>query len=465
MNIQVDDCSEFDEENIYILQLITNTSLLTYCRGILDPRLASNKYTEHVLRWVMHYYDLTGKAPQKDITSLYLENKGKIDKDEAENIQILLSNLDGNADYSVNNVEHNANNIITYFNWRKLTLHQEDMKKAVEMKDVDRGLSLITNYHEIAKTQADSYNPYRDHEETYNCFVSDDEVVLRMQGDMGAVMGDFVKGDVTALVAKQKSGKSMLCLAVMEEAVNQGKKVLYYNLEIAKKQMKRRTWQLLNKMPKKAGKYRIPYFDSSNRICWKEVAISQKDLKLDIDSIKKRANVMRMQKRGRMEIITIPRMKATLSDLKIKTKQLEKELNFVPDIIIIDNPDCMNYKESNNELKDEENLWAKMSGWASEDNIAIFAPTHGNRKSFSSKGFNIDGLGGSYGKLKSVGKMLQLIMTPEMKAEGYAKISVFEGTERDENSTYGEAICLVALDFCQWGIDSRLEKDVILDML
>ena len=104
MNIQVDDCSEFDEENVYILQLITNTSLLTYCRGILDPRLASNKYTEHVLRWVMHYYDLTGKAPQKDITSLYLENKDKIDKDEAENIQILLSNLDGNADYSVNNV-------------------------------------------------------------------------------------------------------------------------------------------------------------------------------------------------------------------------------------------------------------------------------------------------------------------------------------------------------------------------
>lgn len=462
MNLEIDDCSEFDVESTFVLQLIMNTNLLSHCRDIIKPNLASNKYTEHVLRWLLEYYDATGKAPKNDITSIFIANRTKISEDEAENVEILLQNL--GDDYEVNNTEHNAKNIIDYFNWRKLSLLQEDLKQANKMKDITRGLSLINSYTEIAKTKSDSYNPFRDTKETFESFTNDNEVVLRMQGALGSVLGDFVRGDTIGMVAKQKSGKSMVCLHIMEEAINQGKNVLYFNLEIAKRQMNRRVWQRFNRIPKKTGDYEIPYFDGQE-IAWKKTTVEEKHMRLGFEEIKKRASTMRRQKQGKVEIVTFPRTTATLNQLKNKTQQLEKEMGFVPDLIIIDNPDCMDYKETNNENKDEENLWAKISGWAEIADVCIFAPTHGNRKSFSGKGFGIDGLGGSYGKLKSVGKMFQLSMSPEEKSEGYATIKMFEGTERDESSTYGRAIVLVALDFCQWGLDSRLEKEVTINMV
>ena len=461
-----DDGKKFDEERLYLYQLIVNTDLLAACRDLIRPELCSNKYTEYLFRWILEYYDTTGKAPAKDITSIYIKHKDDIDPDESKNIQTLLENLSNDEEnFVINNVKHNTDNIINYFNWRALTELQKELKKATDIKDVVYGQSLLVKHKNVERTECDVYDPFQDHDVTADYFEDGGERLFKLPGALGSVLGWFLRGDLVGLVAGQKSGKSWFSIFVQSIAVQLGLKVLFFNLEITDKQFGRRVWQSLNGLPKEAGVHPIPSFTDYGSIEMNEVEVTPEEMVVERAKIKKRAQALKRQMRGSLKVVNIPRGKATLSAMKTKTEQLEKELGFVPDLIVVDNPDVMNHKSrgSNNELKDEEHTWIDLAGWAQELNACIFAPTHGNRDAYGGKKFGIKGLGGSYKKLAHVGKMIQLSMSEKEKKQGYARVKLFEGIERDDGESGGEAIVLHALGLGQWHVDSRFVQDTSLE--
>jgi len=455
-----DDGSQFDEERLFIYQLIVNDNLLSNCRSILKPELASNKYAEYLFKWIIEYYDTTGKAPGKDITSIFVKYKDEIDEDEAKNIQTLLENIDEDSEnFKVNNTQHNSENIINYFNWRAFSEMNEEMKKAVKNKDLKYAEEILTKFKRVEKTECDVYDPFINHEETSDSFNFEEERLFKLPGVLGYILGWWLRGDLVGLVAGSKAGKSWFAIFVQAFCLSLGLNILYFNLEIAKRQFTRRTWQSINTMPKEPGTYKLPHFEDDGSIYYDEIEIKDEQMITDSERIKKRAHALRLQNRGRIKTVTFPRGTATVSMLKTKTQQLEKELNFVPDVIIVDNPDVMKHRSAggySNENKDEEQTWVDLAGWAQELDVCVFAPTQGNRDAYNGKKFGIGGLGGSYKKIPNVGKMIMLSMGEKEKAACYSRVKLFEGIERDDGTeNTSEAVVLHALGLGLWYIDSK----------
>jgi replicative DNA helicase len=453
LNIERDTGKNYDEERLYLFQLLTNTDLLRSCRDILRPELASNKYTEHLLRWLLEYYDVTGVAPGKDTTSLFVKHKDNLDEDVANNVQKILENLSGNeANYAINNVPHNAKNIEKYFNWRALSELEKSLKEANKGKDVEYALQLLQKFKRVEKTECGVYDPFTDHKQTAESFNLEEDRLIKFPGALGNVIGWFLRGDLIGFMAHQKAGKTWLSIFLSSFVIDSGFKVLYFNLEVTEKQFQRRIWQNLNAMPKEAGiKVKLPHFTDDGDIEWDETITKDEDLIVDEESIKKRAESLKLQKRGRIKVVTMKRGSATLSKIQSKTAQLEKELGFVPDLIVIDNFDVVQIKDA----EEEEKLWMHAAGWAQEENYCILTPTQGNRDSYKKKG-GIKALGGSYRKCSHVGKMFMLTMSEDEKMNCFCRVKLLEGIDRDDGPAEGgEAVVLHALGLGMWHVDSR----------
>lgn len=465
MKIERDTGHNYDEERLYLYQLLTNENLLSACRSVLKPELMSNKYTEQILRWLLEYYDVTGCAPGADTTSIFVKYKDTIDEDVANNIQKILESLSGDEEkYKINNVGHNTENIIKYFNWRALEELEKSLKIANRTKDVKYALELLQKFTRVEKTECDVYDPFTDHEQTAQFFNIEEERLFRLPGALGSVLGWFLRGDVVGMVAPQKAGKTWMSIFIESVALDAGLNVLYFNLEVTKEQFGRRIWQNLNAMPKEADvKCKLPHFGDDGDIYYDEILSKSSDLIIEPDKIKKRAQSLKLQKRGKIKVATFARGSATMQMLKSKKEQLEKEMGFIPDLIVIDNPDVMRHQAQGNygnENKDEEQTWIDIAGWAQTTHTCIFAPTHGNRDSYGGKKIKIKALGGTFKKLAHVGKMIYLSMGEEEKKQCYARVGLFEGVERDDGSVEGgEAIVLHALSLGMWHVDSRFLND------
>ena len=56
MHIEIDDHSEFDQERLFLCQLITNTDLLKEVFNQFDPDLLSSEYSRIIGKWIQQHF-------------------------------------------------------------------------------------------------------------------------------------------------------------------------------------------------------------------------------------------------------------------------------------------------------------------------------------------------------------------------------------------------------------------------
>jgi len=461
MKIEINDYDEFDQERLFLCQLITNTGMLKEVFNQFDPNLLSSEYSQIIGKWIKQHFKETQSAPGKDLQTIFSRRSGEIrDKDVVKNISILLGSLSEDWEkYKIVNIDYNAKAFINFMDEQNARRLGEDVTDAIDIGDFKRVHELASGYQKIQVVSSIGESIFDNPSKYVDAFHEEDQRLFKLQGALGSTVGWFRRGEFSAIVARTKGGKSYFKWYCARRGASAGLKGIYFNLEINHKMFDRRVWQDLTASPKYDKEVKIGFFDEDNDIDYKYENRKGPSGKNETDFKKKIHQFKNLYRQGDVYPITYPRGKATLTDMRNDTKRLWEYHGYQADYVIIDYMDEIKPDTHHKDKFEIENaIWQSTAAWAAEDNIGIISSTQGNLDSFDGKSFGAKGVGGVYKKLSHPDKLVAMFSGELDEEQSVVRIKRLY--DRDSGPSSKVCVVITGMDIGRFYIDSRMAEEV-----
>lgn len=196
-----------------------------------------------VATWVWDFYDRTGEAPGKAISDIYRQRARELRDADAE---LVFAYLETCSDEWLPTNDSLAEEMaVGYFQGRSLSILNDRLTSALRAGDTSGAFHAVAEFTKPGVRVKESVSILRDSGEIAGAFEGDGEEIFKLPGELGRVIGPFIEEDFAAFIAPPKRGKTWWLMATAVQATLQGHKVLFVSLEMSKRQMTRRFWQML----------------------------------------------------------------------------------------------------------------------------------------------------------------------------------------------------------------------------
>lgn len=456
---------DLSPEKKIITYLITSDEFAKQIMPIFKPMDLKSEYAQIVGSWIKEFYELYKVAPNKAIQDIYKEKRSSIrDDDTSDLVADFLAKLSKEYDEAVpNNIEFSVRAAEKYLNVRSLEMLIEDLQDAVQKDDELTGQQLVANYKRVERATGEGVSIAKDYQEIMSAFDEEEEVLLRFPGVFGDVAGDLHRGDFFSFFAPQKRGKTHFLWFTAELAQKRGLKVVFFSLEMTKKQILRRAWRSLTGTSRKAGIVKIPYFedmdDGSYAIRMKEVEKQP----CDVSEIKEKQKIMRkLYRGGDVRIIPLLGYGATVSTLEAHLDNLNFYDDFIPDLIVVDYADLLfASKKAGKEVRHQlDDIWKGLRNISLSRNLLVVTASQTNKQTFDRDIKEGDGSE----DIRKIGHITSGVAINRKKSEiELGAVRIAQLVAREERATTAQAIVLQCLDIGKPYIDSRIYKNSEID--
>ena len=450
-----------DSERKIIINMIMSTEFLREIHASVDLRHFKSSYARTVAAWVLEYYEAYEAAPEKQITDIYVEKKKYIDVEE--DTGIIGRMLKSLSDESVTkNVTYTADSAIKYLKRRSLELLMEDIQNRLDTDQIHEAEKSIATYIKVDRVQVNTIDVFDDIDAISGAFNFESEVMFRLPGVLGEVIGTFDRGDFISYLAFAKRGKSYALNYAQESALAAGLNVVTFSLEMTERQNLRREWMSYTGRPKKSMTVRVPYFeDMGGDAPWQIMYDTEyrEGFPKDLQGIKDLRDATRkFYRSGSHKLIVLPSRSATVKDLDTHLTNLELYEDFIPDIVIVDYADYLSADDAGNEYRHKiDQIWAALRGLALVRNICVITASQSNRFSANAD-LTEESVAEDIRKIAHATKMIGINQTKEEKLKQiyrYQVLAVREGG----TASFDEVLALACLDAGRFVVDSRLVKE------
>jgi hypothetical protein len=246
------------------------------------------------------------------------------------------------------------------------------------------------------------------------------------------------RGTFTLFIAPKKAGKSWWCVNLGKANFRDGHTTLHMTLENSEKLTKRRYVQAFNAWTKReAQTVQLPKLSRDPQTGRLSGMITLHEYQaMGLMTASKQEIVRRLQSFGlrpRLLIKGWPTGALTVPQLDAYLDMLAREENFVPDLLIIDYPDLMSINADNLRI-DTGRLSQQLRGLCVRRDMALCAPTQGNRATEGAKLFGSKGVSEDWSKVGTADTVLTFNRTDEERKMGLARILV--DAARDEEDKF-----------------------------
>lgn len=485
-----------------ITALITSTEYCNQALPMLRGDYFESKYGAVLFEWCRDYFRLYKQAPGKMITNIYRDNRDGLQEAERDVIKELLQSL--SEDFSSNglNVEYLSAQTAKMVRRRSVEVLSDKLQQMVETGRIDKAEKEIELYKKTLQVSSGFFDPFSVDAMREALEEEDADVIFQLPGKIGKMAGPHQRNELSAVLAPMKRGKSFMLQEFALQAVLNNKRVVFFSLEMSRKQMQRRLAKRITAMAEIGeGDWVYPCFDCKHNqtgTCKKEERVNRVPLLVEGSNEKppyhpsmkyKPCIVCRGKKgfevaswyvlkhRGRLHmkkaiakarsmktmygdnirIRSYPAYSANVATLKAELDMLEYVEGFVPDCIIVDYADILKPEDTRlNEKRDRlDETWKMLKNLGDERNCHVVTASQGNRKSIDKKTMSQTDIAEDIRKLAHVNMMYALSQTQNEKAEGVMRISMVAERERDFNeATY--ALVLQQRSLSQVLLDSEV---------
>jgi hypothetical protein len=220
-------------------------------------------FTNTIGGWCLDYLAQYNCAPGRNIEEIYHTEKEFIDETLVEMIENFLEDIsDEYTSQEKLNTERLLDKAEEYFRLCSLNELNIEIKQDVIGGRIEIAESRIKEYTRVARPKSRGAN-LLDPNEIATAFEEEEtDKLFRLPGDLGRLMGDFQRGQLSAFVGNSSIGKSWWLQLCAMTALFQGHKVLFVSLEMSKREMIMRIMQWLTGLQSKVGsKLLIPIMD------------------------------------------------------------------------------------------------------------------------------------------------------------------------------------------------------------
>jgi replicative DNA helicase len=362
---------------------------------VLDLSFFESMHHRTLLQKILNYINKYNLVPPRDTLeqSIKLYTKDNVVKNHLLELVEIVVNYDlKDKDFVME---------ITLDFFRKQALKKSLMKAADEFES--------GNYGEIANVINEAMKKCEPKSKGHDYF-KDIEVrmiqkvrkpVPCLHGLDSQIGGGLSGGELGIVLSPTGGGKSMMLVKFGSTALQYGRKVVYYSLELSETVIGNR-------------------FDAClNNIKMNEVYQFKDLIKDQIKNLE--------SKGGMLKIKEYPTGTATVNTIKNHLSSLNRESGFLPDLIIIDYADIMkpliNYAEKRHSLT---SIYEGLRALSMELNVPIWTASQTSRMSINKNEFDLSSISESLGKAQTADIIVGVARTDQDKIAKKAKLMVMK---------------------------------------
>lgn len=435
---------DLSPERRVLSNLIMSTRLLARCRHVGDPSMFESTMSRAVATWVWDFYDRTGEAPGKAISDIYRQRARELRDADAE---LVFAYLETCSDEWLPTNDSLAEEMaVGYFQGRSLSILNDRLTSALRAGDTSGAFHAVAEFTKPGVRVKESVSILRDSGEIAGAFEGDGEEIFKLPGELGRVIGPFIEEDFAAFIAPPKRGKTWWLMATAVQATLQGHKVLFVSLEMSKRQMTRRFWQMLTGTSRYGEEAPWPIFESQGdgfRISDGKAKTRRVDASPEsIQAVQEK--LRRVSHGGRLELRNFPTGSLSVRGLEQELKDLEVYENFCPDVIVVDYADIMDLGSGDSERDKLNRCWKSLRGLASSRKCVVVTASQTGRETVGGeKDAKEKNVAEDIRKLAHVTKMITINQTEQEQARGIYRISC--NTTRDGAVIHDQVVCTYCL--------------------
>lgn len=384
-----------------ISALLTDKTFLLNINDILSDEYFDNTALKWIVNEILKYFTKYHTVPTMEVLKTELK---KIDNDVLQiSVKEQLREAYSSSEDDLIYIEEEFSNFCKNQQLKKALLNSVDLLKA---GDYDSIRHMIDNALKAGqdKTLGHEYN--KDVESRYR---ENHRVVVPTPWDMlnDLLQGGLGGGDFGLIFGNPGGGKSWTLVALGGIAVKLGYNVLHYTLELGEDYVGRR-------------------YDAF----FTNVSVT------DIGKHKKEIENITNGLPGQLIIKELTAGKATISTIESHIKKC-KDLNFQPNLILIDYVDLLSSKRRSIDKKQEiDDIYTSTKGLAKELNLPVWSVSQVNRSGAKDNVIEGDKAAGSYDKMMVSDFAISLSRKKEDKVNGTGRIHIMKNRYGEDGMTY-----------------------------
>ena len=347
-------------------------------------------------------------------------------KEEGLSREQLIELVDIISEYKHNDKSYVIDVSLNFCKKQSLKSGLKKAAKAWAKEDYDNIAVIIGESLKMGEPKSSGHN-YLDEVEK-RLVVERRNPVTAMEGLDPIIGGGLSGGELGIVLAPTGGGKSMALVKFAANAMLDGKKVVYYSLEMKEEKIGHRFDAALNRIPlKHVTEY--------------------------VDTIRETSKYIK-QKGGALFIKEFPTGTATVNTLRTHLETLERDHGIVPDVVMVDYADIMKSTSEYSERRyNLTSIYETLRALAMELNIPIWTASQANREAINSPKFDLRVISESLGKAQTADVILGVGRTEEDKLVKKGKMMIL----KNRNGEDGFAI---DLHFDTSNLDIRVLQDL-----
>ena len=384
-----------------ISSLLTHKEFLLSVHDVLSDEYFENQSQKWIIKEILKYYDKYHCPPTMEVLKVELK---KIDNEVLQlSIKEQLKEAYKSSEEDLKYVQEEFSNFCKNQQLKKALLNSVDLLNA---GDYDSIRHLIDNALKVGQDKNLGHEYNKDTESRYR---EEHRIPIATPWDAfnDILQGGLGGGDFGLIFGNPGGGKSWTLVALGGWAVKMGYNVIHYTLELGSDYVGRRYDAFFTGL------------DVGNIIKHK-------------DTVEKEVNMLP----GNLIIKEYSPGKATISTLESHIQKCI-DLEFKPDLIIIDYVDLLRSKRTNRERKDEiDDIYISTKGLARELNTPIWSVSQVNRAGSKDDIIEGDKAAGSYDKIMITDVAISLSRKRQDKVNGTGRFHIMKNRYGMDGMTY-----------------------------
>jgi replicative DNA helicase len=401
--------------------LLTHKEFLLNIQDVLSEEYFDNTAHRWIIKEILKYYQKYHTCPSMDVLKVELK---KIDNEVLQvSIKEQLREAYKASDEDLKYVEEEFSNFCKNQQLKKALLTSVDFLNA---GDYDSIRSMIDNALKAGQDKNMGHEYNKDVESRYR---EDHRKIVPTPWNTfnELLQGGLGNGDFGLIFGSPGGGKSWSLVALGGYAVKLGYNVLHYTLELGADYVGRR-------------------YDAF----FTNISVQ------DITKHKPKIEETVAQLNGQLIIKEYPTGKASISTIESHVKKCI-DLDFKPDLVIIDYVDLLRSKKNNRERKDEiDDIYISTKGLARELNLPIWSVSQVNRAGAKDDIIEGDKAAGSYDKMMVTDVAISLSRKRQDKVNGTGRFHIMKNRYGMDGMTYSVKVDTSTGHF---EVSSYLEED------
>jgi len=381
--------------------LLTHKEFLLNIQDVLAEEYFDNQAHRWIIKQILGYFQKYHTCPSMDVLKVELK---KIDNEVLQlSIKEQLREAYKASDEDLKYVEEEFSNFCKNQQLKKALLTSVDFLNA---GDYDSIRSIVDNALKAGQDKNMGHEYNKDVESRYR---EDQRVTVATPWDpfnelLGGGLGG---GDFGLIFGNPGGGKSWSLVALGGYAVKLGYNVVHYTLELGADYVGRRYDAFFTNTP-------------VNKI----------------QQFKPKVEEAVSQLQGQLIIKEYPTGKASIGTIESHIKKCI-DLDFKPDLIIIDYVDLLRSKKNNRERKDEiDDIYISTKGLARELNLPIWSVSQVNRAGAKDDIIEGDKAAGSYDKIMITDVAISLSRKRQDKVNGTGRFHIMKNRYGMDGMTF-----------------------------